>query len=143
MEEYPYSERRRSVRVAINVSMHLVVFNAGASISLQPKELIKLRKGVVRNLSLTGVSIVTNDLLDDWFSPLLSGIIQMALKFQLPDSPEPINASAKVVWIKKIEKPSEYRYSLGLKFIDIGDADSVKLIQYIVKCQSKEKEGKS
>lgn len=141
MEKYAHAERRGDVRVFINVSMRLVVFD-GDTIGLSAKESIKLRTGVIRDLSISGACIKTNDLLDIWLSAMRAGLIKVALKFQLPDFSEPVNANSKVMWIKESEKSSDYKYTLGLKFMDLSESDNVKIARYIIKHQSKDKEKK-
>jgi Tfp pilus assembly protein PilZ len=119
--------------------MRLVVFDAQGLGSLRPKETIKLRTGIIRNISIAGLCLETNDLNDDWIPGMLSETIQIALKFQLPDSPESINATAKAVWIKKKSESDEYKYILGLEFVDIDDSNRTRIREYIAR-KFKEKE---
>jgi c-di-GMP-binding flagellar brake protein YcgR len=136
--EYFGRDRRRSVRVEIVASMHLVVFDAQGLGSLKPKEAIKLRTGIVRNISIGGVCLTTNDLIDEWIPAMLSGTIQVALKFSLPSFPQSINATAKTVWIRKNLRSDEHKYILGLEFVDIEDTLRTRIKEYIAG-RSKEK----
>lgn len=130
-------DRRRNVRIDINVSMHLVVFDAGTTAVLPTKELIKLRKGIICDISLAGMYIETYDLKDSWILSMLSGGIQMALKFQLRPSDDPINISTKIMWVRKQEKDG--KYSVGLRFMEISEADRVQIMQFIIKRKSENK----
>jgi c-di-GMP-binding flagellar brake protein YcgR len=71
---------------------------------------------------------------------MLSGKIQIAIKFYLFDSLQPINATAKAMWIEKNDNPDQYKYMLGLKFIDIDEPSLVQIMEYIIRRFREEKE---
>ena len=125
-------ERRRNVRIKISVPVHFVVFDSEAVTKLDFKETIKLRFAMSRNLGVGGLGMDTDDLRDEWINDLSSGLIKLALKFELPNSS--ISATAKVAWIKKREnlKPGDKRYILGLNFLDISTVDANKIVNLVV-----------
>ncbi len=131
-----YQERRKHVRVNINISMNLVVFDTEASGVLTLKDLVSLRKGVMRDISLTGACIDTNDLEERWVRFLKLGTIQIALKFKLPNEEKDINASAKVMWIKR-SSASYYKHTLGVQFVDMDENERMQIMQYIIEHKTK------
>jgi c-di-GMP-binding flagellar brake protein YcgR len=131
MQSYTGPERRQYVRIEVATVMHLVVFEAQGRALIDVKELIKLRKGLTCNLSVAGICIQTNELKDEWISDMLSGKIQVLLKFQLPNTSEPISSTAKVIWIEKNENSEQYKYTLGLKFITIDEPSRRRIAEYI------------
>ena len=134
-----YQERRKHVRVNINISMNLVVFNTKASGVLTVKDLVSLRRGVMRDISLTGACIDTNDLEERWAKFLKLGNIQIALRFKLPNEDKDISASAKVMWIKK-NSHSYYKYTLGVQFVDMDESERMQIMQYIIRHKTKAKQ---
>jgi c-di-GMP-binding flagellar brake protein YcgR len=140
MREHTGPEKRRYVRVEIVTSMHMVVFDAQGEGELEARELVKLRSAIMCDLSINGFRLETNDLKDEWISSMLSGKIQLALKFHLPNSPEPINATAKAMWIEKNQNPDQYKYIMGLKFIDIDEPSRVQIMEYIIRKFKEKKE---
>jgi len=125
-------ERRRNVRIKISVPVHFVVFDSEAVTKLDFKETIKLRFAMSRDLGVGGLGMATDDLRDEWISDLSSGLIKIALKFDLPSSS--ISATAKVAWVKKKEAPKagEKKYVLGLDFLDISTIDANKIVNLVV-----------
>jgi len=132
MEETFEKERRRNVRIKITVPVSFVVFDSESTDRLDFRETIKLRTGITRNLCVGGLCMETDDLLYGWINDLSSGLIKLALKFELPTSP--ISATAKVAWINKSEdpKPGEKKYVLGLDFLDISTIDANKIVNLVV-----------
>jgi len=134
------SERRQNVRVSLNVFMRLVVFDASTKGLLKAKDLSRFRNGIIRDISLTGLCLETDDLKENWTDAMLAGEIQIALKFQLKDNTEPIATSAKVMWIKK--NADKNTYLVGLRFSDITDSERFQIMQFIIECKTKKKEEK-
>ena len=125
-------ERRLNVRIKISVPIHFVVFDSEAVTKLDLRETIKLRTAVSRDLGVGGLGMDTDDLRDEWIDDLSTGLIKIALKFDLPASS--ISATAKVSWIKKKDapKPGEKKYVLGLNFLDISTIDANKIVNLVV-----------
>jgi len=125
-------ERRLNVRIKISVPIHFVVFDSEAVTKLDLRETIKLRTAVSRDLGVGGLGMDTDDLRDEWISDLSTGLIKIALKFDLPASS--ISATAKVAWIKKKDAPKagEKKYVLGLNFLDISTIDANKIVNLVV-----------
>ena len=117
--------------------MQLVIFDAGTTSILKGDELIRLRRGVISDISLTGVCIETEDLEDRWIFNMLSGTIKIALKFQLKEDASPINTATRVMWVKKSEHKKKL---LGLKFEEINEADRFQIMQYIIAYKSAHKD---
>jgi c-di-GMP-binding flagellar brake protein YcgR len=98
------TERRRYERVTIPVSYRI----SGLSTAKRP----------VLNMSLGGVRIDCDENLD---------IGQMLeLEFFLPNGIS-IEASAKVVWIKKLPPGSEALYDVGMEFQRLSEVDVLEL----------------
>jgi len=98
------TERRRYERVAIPVSYRI----SGLSTAKRP----------VLNMSLGGVRISCDENLD---------IGQMLeLEFFLPNGIS-IEASAKVVWIKKLPPGSEALYDVGMEFKKLSEVAVLEL----------------
>jgi c-di-GMP-binding flagellar brake protein YcgR len=138
MESHFEKERRGNVRIKISVPVHFVVFDSEAATKLDFRETIKLRTAMSQNLGVGGLGMDTDELRDEWINDLSSGLIKIALKFELPTSS--ISATAKVAWIKKREslKPGEKRYILGLNFLDISTIDTNKIANLVVGSYFKE-----
>lgn len=132
MENKFEKERRQNVRIKISVPVHFVIFDSEAVTKLDFNDTIKLRSAVSRNLGVGGLCMETDDLDDQWIENLSSGVIKLALKFDLPTSA--ISATAKVAWLKKREdpKPGEKKYILGLQFLDISTIDTNKIVNLVV-----------
>jgi len=132
MESQFERERRQNVRIKLSLPIHFVIFDSEAVTKLDFNETVKLRFAMSRDLGVGGLCMDTDDLRDEWINDLFSGLIKLALKFELPNSS--ISATAKVAWIKKREnlKPGEKRYILGLNFLDISTIDANKIVNLVV-----------
>jgi c-di-GMP-binding flagellar brake protein YcgR len=132
--------KRKSSRVELEAAMNLVVFNAGLSSMVLPgNELIKLRKARIVDLSASGLKIRTNDFSDFWAFYLVSGGINLAIKFALPDGFQ-ISATAKVAWLKDDYQDQRYKYTGGLEFLEISSDTRDKITEFIVRQKLNPKE---
>ncbi len=124
-------DQRRNTRVDINIDMHLVVFDANSVGLINGGETIKLRSGMITDLSASGLKVETGDLQEQWHFHLLSGGILLAVKFVLPGHKEPVSAVAKVVWAKEVAAQLGVKYTFGLTFTEVSPADKNTIDQFI------------
>ena len=124
-------DRRYGVRVSLDIVMNLVIFDAEVTGLIRGKDLIKLRRGKVSDISITGLRVETSDIEDQWLFHMLSGRVQIALKLQLPKDKDPINAIGKIVWIDSAGHALHAKRMLGIKFMEISAQDKVKITDYM------------
>jgi hypothetical protein len=130
------NERRGKTRVAIETELTLVVFDSTSHGILNGKDLIKLRKALIVDISIDGLRIKTSDLQESWAFYLQSGVIGLALKFKLDGVDEPINTFADVAWINTLPVWEKYSHILGLKFRDMKQEDKDKIATFINRRES-------
>lgn len=128
-------ERRHNNRLAIEVELRIVLFNAGLSGVLTWQQLMNLRKGLLVDISSTGIKMKTSDLDSAWFYHLTSGGIQVAMKFKLPKLDQELGAMAQVIWVSDnpAVKKDNYKYLVGLKFTQISSQDQEKIADFIAR----------
>lgn len=132
MKKYGFLEKRSSKRVSMSVSVRLVVVDTERAKMLAGLDLIQLRLGTICDISLAGMCIKTNDLKEEWLTPMTTGLIGAALKFLLPGLPQPINVTAEIKWIKRTDKTDKYKYILGLRFVNLKPACRDLLAEFIL-----------
>jgi len=131
--------KRKHARVQLEATMNLVVFNAGLSMVLPGNELVKLRKARIVDISAAGLKVRTNDFSDIWAFYLVSGGINLAVKFALPDGCQ-VSATAKVAWLKDDYQDQRYKYTGGLEFLEISSETQDKITDFIVRKKLNPKE---
>jgi c-di-GMP-binding flagellar brake protein YcgR len=102
-------ERRGSPRILVKVNLQL----------WEDEKTEKRAKGFVKNISLEGMSIVT-----DVHYPVDSDLV---LSLALPDDLK-MNIYGKIVWMREIE--DLYRY--GVKFTELDLREKPKLYRFIL-----------
>ena len=127
MENRTYNKRQHK-RVAIELTMSLVVFDAASAGLIPGAEMIKLRSAEINDMSADDIRIHTYDLEDDWISYLTNGTVLLALRFHLPGCSVPLNPIGQVVWIKVAER---YKYVLGVRFASIKKGDRESIAQFV------------
>jgi PilZ domain len=125
------TDRRKRLRIPIETDLTLVVFDSSSKGILNGKDLIKLRKAMIVDVSLAGLRIKTSDLQESWAFHLQSGSIGLALKFKLDGVDGPINAMAEVAWIEALPAWEKESHIVGLKFKDIKQEDADKIAAFI------------
>jgi len=117
------SEQRKHLRVNIDLDMYLVLVDAKAEGIVGGNDRIKLRHGVINDISVAGLKITTQDIAPALEPHLLSGSITLAVKFTLPDSSISLGAIAQVTWFKQVLNLKGRYFTMGLKFIEINPQD--------------------
>ncbi len=102
-------ERRKSPRILVKVNLQL----------WEDEKAENRAKGFVKNISLDGMSIVT-----DVHYPVDSDLV---LSLALPDDLK-MNIYGKIVWMREIE--DLFRY--GVKFIELDLREKPKLYKFIL-----------
>ena len=102
-------ERRKSPRILVKVNLQLWVDEKAESRA----------KGFVKNISLEGMSVVT-----DAHYPVDSDLV---LSLTLPDDLK-MNIYGKIIWMREIE--DLYRY--GIKFTELDFREKPKLYRFIL-----------
>jgi len=102
-------ERRRSPRILVKVNLQL----------WENEKIEKKTKGFVKNISLEGMSIVT-----DVHYPVDSDLV---LSLILPDDIK-LNIYGKISWMREIE--DLYRY--GIQFTELDLGEKPKLYKFIL-----------
>ena len=125
------SEQRKHIRVNIDLDMHLVLVDAKAEGIVGGNDRIKLRHGVINDISVAGLKMTTQDIAPALEPHLLSGSITLAIKFTLPGSNLPIAATAQVTWFKQIINLHGRRFIMGLKFIEIDPQDQSDISAFV------------
>ena len=105
-------ERRKSPRILVKVNLQLWEDE-------KTEKTEKRTKGFVKNISLEGMSIVT-----DVHYPVDSDLV---LSLVLPDDIK-MNIYGKIVWMREIE--DLYRY--GIKFTELDLREKPKLYKFIL-----------
>lgn len=109
-------ERRRFIRLDARVKVEYRVVES---------EQTKINS-FTKNVSQGGICLFLN-------ISLTKGTL-LDLKLYLPEEKEPIQTVGKIVWIELFEvgdKTSKEQYEAGIEFMNINDADRVKIGRYV------------
>ncbi len=86
--------------------------------------------GLTRNVGEGGLSIEVDGLTSKWIERLSSKQAKLSLKLNLPNSPYPVQAMAKVIWTERVGDGAANRYHIGLTYLDIDKKDLDRMIDY-------------
>ena len=125
------SEKRKHLRVNIDLDMYLVLIDANAEGVVSGNDRIKLRHGTIRDISVAGLKIATQDIAPGLEPYLLSGSITLAIKFTVLKNNIPISAMAQVTWFKQVINLEGRHFTMGLKFIEINPQDQSAISAFI------------
>lgn len=129
MKEPQGFNQRKHIRVNIQLDMRMVLVDAKAAGLLEGKERVRLRQGVITDLSLAGIRVETEGLAPALHFHLLSGAIGIAIKFNLPNNSEPVSALTKAVRV--ITAGDAPKMVLGLSFTEISPSCRQALVDFI------------
>lgn len=126
---YDGVERRFYKRLNAAIPVEVIFITSEAK-----EDNIYFEKAYSVNISAGGMALVMDELSKDLIEKLFSGIIRIGLKFTIPNRPIPIMLLAKSAWVTKQKglKDKKTVTRIGLKFIEITDADRDKIIDFIV-----------
>ena len=129
MKEPQGFNQRKHIRVNIQLDMRMVLVDAKAAGLLEGKERVRLRQGVITDLSLAGIRVETEGLAPALHFHLLSGAIGIATKFNLPDNAQSVSALTKVA--RAMVVADGPKIILGLSFTEISPSCRQALADFI------------
>jgi len=128
--DYNFNKRVHA-RVNLDLDMYLVLVDANATGLVDGQDRIKLRRGAIKDISVSGLKITTQDITPNLESHLLSGAITLAIRFNLPNQVDHISALAKVTWLRQVLNLSGRYFLIGLRFLEIKPQDQNMISTFI------------
>ena len=115
-------ERRRYIRLD---SIFPIEFR-----KIEGDKLGALHEGFTKDISRNGICLEVKALHGKQIEDLVPGQTKLRLTINMPLHSEPIEAIGVVKWIQKLEGPSVDKYSMGIFYDNIKDADASHIIKY-------------
>lgn len=108
------NERRKYPRLNVNTEVEYSIVN-------NPE----VEKSFTKNISAGGICLIV-------YEDILPQTV-LELKIYLPNNPQPIKATGKVVWKSEfiITTDKRARFDVGIEFLDISDTDRQVVAQHI------------
>ena len=123
------SEKREFVRIKIDVPVRFKYLS-----STETLEDDRVHEAITRNLSGSGILLVTKLPPESYVVPLLEERIFIGMNLLLPSKEDPIKALARVAWIESVDQKSG-KCGLGLKFREITQESQDEIFKYIIRAQ--------
>jgi len=119
MEKKPFKERRSENRKAASIGVQFHVYDTAEKRPLTRKE-----PGLLVNLSMKGACLEIGQPMIDGYHLMRDDDVEGAtpLILDLPASGDdgPFTLKARVLWYNRIPGETQFRFRVGIKFIDIS-----------------------
>jgi c-di-GMP-binding flagellar brake protein YcgR len=130
MEKKPFSERRSVNRKAVSIDVQFHVYDAA-----EKKPLTRKVPGLLANLSAKGACLEIGQPMIDGYHLMLHDDIEgeTPLILDLPASGDssPFTLKARVLWYNRIPGETQFRFRVGIKFIDVSPEEKKQLEKLI------------
>ncbi len=103
----------------------------------QDEELEKTYEGKTRNLSGGGLLLEGKIPLLPWVPEMLMNKMKVAVRVELPDADEPVEAVSRVAWIETLDEYTHHSH-IGLNFKEITKEDRDRIFQYVINSEAPE-----
>jgi hypothetical protein len=126
MAKEPVPDRRSLARSAVSIDVQFHVYD-----SAEKKPLTRKVPGRLANISVKGACLDTGQTLIDGYHLMLNDDIDGGTPL-LVDMPAcgdggPFTSRARVLWYNRIPGGTEFRFSVGIKFIDVSPEEKKQL----------------
>ena len=132
MEKKPFTERRSENRKAASIDVQFHVYDAA-----EKRPLTRKVAGLLTNLSAKGACLETGQTLIDGYHLMrdddVEGGTPLVLDMPAGEGDSPFTLKAKVIWYNRIPGGTQFRFSVGIEFIEVSPEEKKKLANLIRK----------
>ncbi|TET37131.1 MAG: hypothetical protein E3J72_06755 [Planctomycetota bacterium] len=123
------TEKREFVRIKVDIPVRYRFLSRELDLGDD-----KVRGGVTRNISGSGLLLLGQLPKPDWITPLLMQHIVVGVNILIPKLINPVKALTRVAWIEAIPEGAD-KCAMGLKFREITKEGQDEIFRYVIRSQ--------
>jgi hypothetical protein len=131
MEKKPFSERRSENRKAASIDVQFHVYDTA-----EKRPLTRKVPGLLVNLSAKGACLEIGQPMIDGYHLMrdddAEGATPLILDLPASGDGSPFTLKAKVLWYNRIPGETQFRFRVGIKFIDVSPEEK-KLLENLIR----------